>query len=188
MPPERPFGLRTPYTMAALAVVAIGVALYLLLAFARVQTLAFPLDDAWIHQTYARTFAQDGEWAYRPGTPSSGSTAPLWTVLLAVGYWLGVSPTLWTYGVGLGCTVALILLGGWVSNALFASRTIALWTMVALAAEWHLVWAGVSGMEIPLYIALALTLMGLYLSGAGRLWLWGIIGGLLTLNRPEGIW
>jgi hypothetical protein len=186
MPPERT--LQTPFTIAVVAVLAIGVTLYLLLAFAQVQTVAFPLDDAWIHQTYARTFAEHGEWAYRPGTPSSGSTAPLWTVLLAVGYWLNVSHVVWAYGVGLACTVALILLGGRVSYALFTNRTIALWTMVALAAEWHLLWAGVSGMEIPLYIALALALMALYVTDTGKLWVWGVVGGLLTLTRPEGIW
>jgi hypothetical protein len=188
MPPESHFSWRSRFTVAALMVLAIGVALYLALAYGQTQTFAFPLDDAWIHQTYARTFAQSGEWAYRPGTPSTGSTAPLWTLLLSVGYWLGLSPTVWTYGVGIVGMVATILLGGWVSHALFANRTIAQWTMVALAAEWHLIWAGVSGMEIPLYTSLALGLIGLYLTGKGRLWVWGVIGGLLTLTRPEGLW
>lgn len=188
MPPEPGFSWRSPFTAVALLLLALGVALYLALAYVQVRTLAFPLDDAWIHQTYARTFAQSGDWAYRPGTPSSGSTAPLWTVLLAIGYWLGLSPTIWTYGVGIACMITTILLGSWVSYALFANRAIAHWTMLALAAEWHLVWAGVSGMEIPLYTTLALLLIGLYLTGKGTLWGWGIVGGALTLTRPEGLW
>ncbi|NJL95821.1 MAG: hypothetical protein HC915_19860 [Anaerolineae bacterium] len=53
----------------------------------------FPLDDSWIHQTYARNLAQHGEWAYTPGTPSTASTAPLYTVLLALGHVLGLSPS-----------------------------------------------------------------------------------------------
>lgn len=188
MSPEPSFTLRSPFTLVAVAIVAVGTALYLFLAYAKVQTLAFPLDDAWIHQTYARTFAHAGEWAYRPGTPSSGSTAPLWTGLLSIGYGLGVPPVWWAYGVGFASTIALVLLGGWVSFSIFANRTIALWTMLALAAEWHLLWAGVSGMEIPLYIALSLALVGLYLNGKGNLFVWGLTGGLLTLTRPEGIW
>jgi hypothetical protein len=51
----------------------------------------FPLDDGWIHQTYARNLAEYGQWAYLPGTISGGSTSPLWTLLLSGfrGYHLG---------------------------------------------------------------------------------------------------
>ena len=37
----------------------------------------FPLDDAWIHQVYARHLGQLGEWAFLPGQPSAGSTSPV---------------------------------------------------------------------------------------------------------------
>ena len=57
----------------------------------------FPLDDAWIHQTYARNLALHGEWSFIPGQPSAGSTSPLWTILLAPGFWMGLSPYIWTY-------------------------------------------------------------------------------------------
>ncbi|NTV00188.1 MAG: PEGA domain-containing protein [Methanoregulaceae archaeon] len=33
----------------------------------------FPLDDAWIHQTYARNLVKIGQWAFIPGIPSAGS-------------------------------------------------------------------------------------------------------------------
>ena len=46
----------------------------------------YPLDDAWIHQTYARNWAETGQLAYVVGLPSAGSTAPLWTLLLSVAY------------------------------------------------------------------------------------------------------
>ena len=57
----------------------------------------FPLDDAWIHQTYARNLAAAGRWEYVPGATSAGSTAPLWTLLLAAGYLLHGPYLLWTY-------------------------------------------------------------------------------------------
>ncbi len=44
----------------------------------------YPLDDAWIHQTYARNWAETGQLAYVVGLPSAGSTAPLWTLLLSI--------------------------------------------------------------------------------------------------------
>src|SRR5664279_3930986 len=54
--------------------------------------IGFPLDDSWIHQTYARNLALRGEWAFRPGIPSAGSTSPLWSALLALGFLLRLSP------------------------------------------------------------------------------------------------
>ena len=41
--------------------------------------IGFPLDDAWIHQTYARNLARSGQLAFVHGVPSAGSTAPLWS-------------------------------------------------------------------------------------------------------------
>ncbi|HEX9798899.1 MAG TPA: hypothetical protein VGC00_01890, partial [Thermoanaerobaculia bacterium] len=44
----------------------------------------FPLDDPWIHLTFARSLAAGDGLAYRAGELVAGSTAPLWTALLAV--------------------------------------------------------------------------------------------------------
>ena len=61
----------------------------------------FPLDDAWIHQTYARNLAQTGQLAFTPGLTSAGSTAPLWSALLSGGYLLRIPFHIWTYGLGI---------------------------------------------------------------------------------------
>jgi hypothetical protein len=50
-----------------------------LLRSRRLLGLGLPLDDAWIHQTYARSLADRGEWAFQAGEPSAGSTSPLWS-------------------------------------------------------------------------------------------------------------
>jgi hypothetical protein len=73
-----------------------------LLASALVYRVGFPLDDAWIHQTYARNLALRSEWAFLPGEPSAGSTAPLWSALLAVGHVFRRS-YVWTYLLGWLC-------------------------------------------------------------------------------------
>src|SRR5512135_3568930 len=57
--------------------------------------IGFPLDDAWIHATYARNLAIRGEWSFLPGQPSAGSTSPLWRLLLAAGARIGLAPTWW---------------------------------------------------------------------------------------------
>ena len=86
---------------AAILLVAaiLGAAIYLFFS-ARIDRIGFPLDDSWIHLTYARNLAQRGEWAFQPGHLSAGSTSPLWTFLLAIGFWLHLGPYVWTYFLG----------------------------------------------------------------------------------------
>ena len=62
--------------------------------------VGYPLDDAWIHQTYARSLALRGEWAYWPGEVSAGSTSPLWTILLIPGQLIPNGMFFWTFMLG----------------------------------------------------------------------------------------
>src|SRR5512135_1121884 len=88
---------------------AAGAGIYLL-ASALIYRIGFPLDDSWIHLTYARNLAQLGEWSFQPGHLSAGSTSPLWTFLLAIGFWLHLGPYAWTYFLGELCLIGLALL------------------------------------------------------------------------------
>ncbi len=76
--------------------------------------VGFTLDDAWIHQTYARNLGLHGQFAFIPGQPSAGSTSPLWTALLALGYLLRIDYHLWTYGLG----AAALGLNAWLARRL----------------------------------------------------------------------
>lgn len=185
------------------AIIAVG----LYLGVASLQTpLGFPLDDAWIHQVFARNLAQHGQFAYNPGQLVAGSTSPLWSFLLTPGYLFGGDfYKFWAYWLGI---IFLALTGGEVyrlSLLLFKPTTIKLHTGEALAAalftvfEWHLVWAATSGMETVLFSFLSLWLVRLYLQTEHRQYiqkdfravpayaLLGLVGGLLTLVRPEGL-
>ncbi len=150
--------------------------------------LGFPLDDAWIHQVYARSLGLNGEWAFTPGKPSAGSTAPLWSLLLAVGYRLGVNHYLWTYGLGLIFLAGLSWLGMMAFNRL--SQAGWRWGLAAgifLALEWHLVWAAVSGMETTLQACLMLLALMLMLN-MRPYWLGiGLLIGLSLWVRPDGL-
>jgi len=83
-----------------IAITALIAVLFYLLMSASIFRIGFPLDDTWIHLTYARNFAEHGEWAFRLGEHSAGSTAPLWTFLLGIGFILKLAPYLWTYFLG----------------------------------------------------------------------------------------
>ncbi len=148
--------------------------------------VGFPLDDAWIHQTYARNLGRHGQFAYNLGEPSVGSTSPLWSLLLAPIHTLGLEPRLWTYLLG----AILLFLTGWMiyrlSYRLFPeSGWVPLLTGAFCVLEWHLVWAAFSGMETLLFIFLSLLVMERHLAGERPLVV-GLLGGLLTVTRPEG--
>src|SRR5919109_256849 len=83
-----------------IATTALVAVLFYLIVSARIYRLGFPLDDAWIHLTYARNIAERGEWSFRLGERSAGSTSPLWTALLSLGFLLNLAPYVWTYLVG----------------------------------------------------------------------------------------
>jgi len=168
--------------------------------------LGFPLDDAWIHQTYARNLAGSGQLAYLPGQPSAGSTSPAWSYLLSIGYLLGLDFRLWTYLLGGLALAASAWLTCRLGQRLEPRRPVVAWLAgLFCAVEWHLVWASASGMETMLFTALSLALLDYALSqiaqrgpSSGPAWLQaeqtvigavglGLLGGLLTLTRPEGL-
>jgi hypothetical protein len=180
-----------------IAIALLGASAYL--GFAAVRGIfGFPLDDGWIHQVYARNLATRGEFAFFAGQPSAGSTAPLWTILLAVGYVLHLDFRIWTYFIGallLGVSAILaarlaeqILTQYATRNTFHVSRFTSHGSLVALflLPEWHLAWSAVSGMEIPLFVFLSLLLLERFVARAHSLLL-GCLAALLTLTRPEGI-
>lgn len=168
-------------------------ATYLLTAYWRGGNFGFPLDDAWIHQTYARNLAQSGEWAFAPGVPSAGATSILWPLLLAPGHLIGLDPRWWAQIMGLAA-----LIGGALGAARWLEDESAVLSLIAglgYALEWHLVWAAASGMETGLFAAL-LIWFWVWLRKhiphrEGYRWQNGLVlglwGGVLMLARPEGI-
>lgn len=148
----------------------------------------FPLDDAWIHQTYAKNLVQFGEWAFIPGKISAGSTSPLWTILLTPAYVIGISPLWWSYFIGW----VVLWLVGIVSKLLFEKycpvhKSKSTWVGVCMVLEWHLVWAAVSGME-TLLIGLLILLAFVDIKGRHYHWfLRGLLIGLSVWVRPDGI-
>lgn len=177
---------RRDLTILAASVI-FGAGVYLLASFF-IYRIGFPLDDSWIHLTYARNLAVHGQWAFQLGHPSAGSTAPLWAFLLALGFWLGLAPYLWTYLLG-----GLTLFGLAVLMEKTARRLISTynprqpWVGLFFVFEWHFLWASMSGMETLLHALLVTSVLAALMTGSRRYLTLGLLTGLSVWVRPDGL-
>ena len=152
-----------------------------------VHGIGFPLDDAWIHQTYARNLALFREWSFIPGHPSAGSTAPLWSILLSIGYLFKLAPFLWTFFLGAVSLAALAVTGEkWFCSLNNHFNGFIPWAGIFLAGEWHLIWSAASGMETTLF-ALLIVVIFYFLNTNKKEWIIGLLIGISIWVRPDGI-
>jgi hypothetical protein len=161
--------------------------------------LGWPLDDSWIHLQFARNLAAGHGLSYNPGELVTGSTAPLWTALLALLSYLPGNLFLWVQLAG----ILLYLLG--IDATWRLARELglppgraALAGCLTLCTGW-LAWSALSGMEVPLFVALSLwgTILHIReraadlaeLAGAGerRVPLAPAVLAIAALARPEGL-
>ncbi|MBI5823059.1 MAG: hypothetical protein HZB18_03460 [Chloroflexi bacterium] len=178
----------SPRDLLILALAVLLIAAIYLLTSRFTYTIGFPLDDSWIHQTYARNLGLNGEWAFRTGIPSAGSTAPLWSALLAIGFLFNLSPYIWAYFLGSLTLFALAILCEWAVRKLINSyRPHFPWVGIFIAFEWHLVWAGMSGMETLLHGLIVTTVLVLLMTDSHRYLTLGLLTGLSAWVRPDGL-
>jgi hypothetical protein len=118
--------------------------------------LGWPLDDSWIHLQFARNLAAGRGLSYNPGELVTGSTAPLWTALLALLAYLPGSALAWAQLVGVVLYLAGVDAVYRLARELDLSPGLATFAGgLALATGW-LVWSALSGMEVPLFVWLSL--------------------------------
>jgi len=148
-----------------------------------------PLDDAWIHFQFARNLARGDGLSFNPGQPTSGSTAPLWTLLLAGVYCVGGRFPLAGQLLSGACFLAALVATYVLGKRLTGRRWTAWLAGAVVALNGRFAWAGLSGLETPLFAALSLAGIAAYLSDrtAGRYRLrTSALFGLAALSRPEG--
>jgi arabinofuranosyltransferase len=177
----------------ALALVVAGLsAAYLSVELKSNNEPGFPLDDSWIHLTFARNLARGWGFAYNQGEPVAGSTAPLWTLILAFFHLLTRNATVMVVTAKLLGAALLFI------SAVFAFRIACLTTGekwpglaagLAVATLGPMGWAMMSGMEVTLSVAL--TLAGIYYyvrfrSGWRSTPAW-VLFGLAAWARPESL-
>lgn len=147
--------------------------------------LGVPLDDAWIHFQFARNLQQGAGFSYNPYEPTPGSTAPLWTVLVALVAW----PSGDFLSAGLALSAFFLLLTVWGVFGFTASLTgkgwLAFLAGVGVIFTGRLLWAGLAAMETTAFAALTVLAVWSYSRGGLRplaVLLFALAGQL----RPEG--
>ncbi len=147
----------------------------------------FPLDDAWIHRVYARSFAHLQGFAYNPGQQETGATSPLWAIVSAPAHALQFAGddavVLAVKVIGLLAALAALFALVSLTEKTAGSRTAGIVAACVLAADPRLAFAALSGMETPL--TLALWLGGTAALVAGRRTAGLLLLGLGVTARPE---
>jgi hypothetical protein len=148
-----------------------------------------PLDDAWIHFQFVRNLACGDGFAFNPGHPTAGSTAPLWSLLLAGVHALGGPFPLAGQILSAVCFLGVLAATYALSRRLTARRWMAWLAGAVVALNGRMIWAGLSALETCLFTALTLVAIGAHLSDrqAGRYRLrTAALFALAALARPEG--
>lgn len=159
--------LASPVTHAALLV---GLVIILFLRALAAQreyagTIGFAMDDAWIHVTVARNFAQGLGWSIVPGKMLSVSTSPTWTLLLASFFLFFDNPLKITFLCSFLCMGFATVLFYFLVSALTGKRLLGLLAGVLIALDPIAVWGIASGLELPLALAALSLCLYLYYSG-----------------------
>jgi hypothetical protein len=179
-----------PRSSVIAAILAVGIAICFLICWSAWRTngsFGFPLDDPWIHLQFARNFRDFGSFSYfRNEMTTSGSTSPLYTLLLAGGFLVTSNEFLLSYLLGIGFLTAGCFFFSRVGDGLFRSQPILMVAGMALFfLEPRLQWAALSGMETTLFICLLFAVWYAYRLKSSR-WL-GVTAGLLLWTRPEAV-
>jgi len=171
--------LRSAWAIPAVVLVALAFAI-------RVSVGPLPIDDAFITFRYARNIAEGLGFVYDEGQHVLGTTTPLWTLVLALGHLLGLHD-LPRLALGL--------------SAVCDSLSTALLFVLARRLGWRGPWPAIlaalyalsppsiafatSGMETSLFVLLILGAASM--AAADRPARAGLLAGLATLARPEGM-
>jgi hypothetical protein len=162
--------VRRPLLRRAAAVPGALLACVLAFVFVRGGAHVFPLDDAYIHLSYARTLAQDGTLGLQPGEPSVGTSSPLWVGALAALSWFVADPFWSVHALTLVAVVGYIALGVRFVDTAFGAeagdspaRAVFLALVgLLLAANGCLAWMSVSAMETAWVLFLGALAVSIY--------------------------
>jgi tetratricopeptide (TPR) repeat protein len=172
------------FSIAAISVLLAAV--YLISANSVNGYNGFPLDDPWIHLTFAKNLAEYGSFSYFKNEMSTaGSTSPIYTMVLAVGFLITKNEMILSYTLGI---IFFVLSGIWfyrLSSFEFARENIfaICATGIFIIDKWMNFIAD-SGMETTMFIFL--LLITIYSYKKRQAVATAVFAGLIIWTRPDG--
>lgn len=149
--------------------------------------LSFPLDDPWIHLTFARNIAEYFSFSYfKNEIVTAGSTSPLYTILVAIGFLVTKNEMILSYVLGVSFFALASLYFYKLNLTEYKNEYIVcfLFSLVFIFDYW-INFISLSGMETTLFIFM--MILGAYLYKTGKIIPLGIVLGLILWTRPDGI-
>ena len=168
--------------------IAIAITLFYVLPMKEmVGARSFPLDDPWIHLTFARNIAEYGSYSYfQDSMVTSGSTSPLYTLLLSILWHVSQDEFLISFILGIGFfAFSAIFLYRLALHFFEKEHWLALGAVAAFLFVGKMHLASVSGMETTFFVFFLLATAFYYVKG--KQILFAIFAGLLLWSRPDGL-
>jgi arabinofuranosyltransferase len=175
------------YIIALPILLAVAAGVYFIFsAYKTNGYFGFPLDDPWIHLTFAKNLIEYGSFSYfKNELVTSGSTSPVYTLLLSLLYIFIKNEFIISYLPGVLFGALLVYTMTKLSLLQFKKfELLALLTAILIALQPKLNLINVSGMETSMFIFLIAASLFAYQSK--RIVLLGILLGLTIWCRPDG--
>jgi hypothetical protein len=174
--------------LTAIILAAISFSGFLLISAYRLNNfLSFPLDDPWIHLTFARNMIEYFSFSYfKNEMATSGSTSPLYTFILAIGFIFTSHEMILSYFLGISFfalgAVAMykLSLAEFNKEYFFALSC----TGIFIMDKW-LDFIAVSGMETTMFILV--LLLTAYFYRTKNAIPFAVMLGLIMWTRPDGV-
>lgn len=149
--------------------------------------LGFPLDDPWIHLTFAKNLVDYGSFSYfKNEMATAGSTSPIYTLLLAAGFLITSNEMVLSYILGMAFFVLSSMFFYKLSSFEFAKENVyaLIASLIFIVDKW-MNFVSVSGMETTMFIFILIATA--YFYRQKKVVPFGIFLSLIMWTRPDGI-